>query len=131
MLYALGSLGFIALQENNPAEAKKYFLQEYNSESLPQYWRGIAAGILGNMSDNVNEKIAYWEKAALFGGVEYCSELANLYNSGKEMEVDPEKALKWAELYSVGKGDKSLYASIAFEIAIEKMFLFDNESAKK
>ncbi len=131
VLYALGSMGFIALQENNPAEAKKYFLQEYNCEALPKFWRGMAAGMLGNMSDKVNEKISYWEKAALWGVVDYCSALANLYNSGKEMEVDPEKALKWAELYSVGKGDKSLYAAIAFEIAIEKMFLFDNKSAKK
>ena len=131
VLYALGSLGFIALQENNPAEAKKYFLQEYNCEALPQFWRGMAAGMLGDMSDKVNEKISYWEKAALWGVVDYCSALANLYNSGEEMEVDTQKALEWAELYATGSGDKSLYAAIAFEFAIEKMFLFDNESGKK
>ena len=42
------------------AEAKKYFLQEYNCEALPKFWRGMVAGMLGNMSDMVNEKISYW-----------------------------------------------------------------------
>ena len=131
VLYALGSLGFIALEEKNEAEAKKYFLQEYNCEALPKFWRGMAAGMLGELSKDVNEKIAYWEKAALWGGPMYCTYLIDLYNSGKLMEVDPEKALGWADSYAVGTGEKARYGAIAFEIAIEKMFLFDNESAKK
>ena len=130
VIYAYGDLGFIALQKNKPEEAREYFLKEYNSEQLPQYWRGVAAGMLGILSKNVKEKIAYWEKAALYGVPEYCESLINLYNSGKEIEVDPEKALALAEAYAA-LGNKDIYAALAFEIAIEKLFLREIEAAEK